>query len=149
MSINIIKDNINELSKKFTELIISFLDIQSFSMKRNIGNSVYSTLVDYMELKSPFIINRETRKKLKKVYFSDDMTLPSCEIKSLIQEIKHKVNEDEYLEIIQYKNCYNNQDYLNALKRKKRRRKKEHEKRRLQLKIYTLNLQLENMIKNR
>lgn len=141
MSINIIKDDINELSMKTSRLIISFLDIQSFLMKRKIGNSIHSTLVDYMESKSSLIINRETRKKLKKVYFSDDITLPSCEIKSLTQEIKHELNEDEYLEIIQYKNCYNNQDFMKALKRRKKRR---HRRRMNELKIYALNIQLLN-----
>ena len=146
MSINIIKDDINELSMKSSRLIISFLDVKNFSIKRKISNSIHYTLVNYMESKCPFIINRETRKKMRKVYFSDDITLPSSEMKSLTQEIKHEVNEDEYLEIIQYKNCYNNQDLMKGLERRKKRR----QKRRInQLKIYALNLQLEMEKKGR
>lgn len=165
MSINIIKNNINELSMKSSRLIMSFLDIgggekvevectikrftiQSFSMKTKIRNCIYSILVDYMESKSSLIINKETRKNLKKVYFSDDITLPSCEIKSLTQEIKHEVNEDEYLEIMQYKNSHNNQDLIKATERRKRRRQKKRNRKRInELKIYALNIQLNRGIK--
>ena len=99
-----------------------------------------------MESKSPFIINRETRKKMRKVYFSDDITLPSSEMKSLTQEIKHEVNEDEYLEIIKYKNCYTNQDFMKGLERRKKRR---HKRRMNELKIYALNIQLQMEQKGR
>lgn len=146
MSINIIKDDINELSMKSSRLIMSFLDVKSFSIKRKISNSIHYTLVNYMESKSPFIINRETRKKMRKVYFSDDITLPSSEMKSLTQEIKHEVNEDEYLEIIQYKNCYTNQDFMKGLERRKKRR---HKRRMNELKIYALNIQLQMEQKGR
>lgn len=146
MSINIIKDDINELSMKSSRLIMSFLDVKSFSIKRKISNSIHYTLVNYMESKSPFIINRETRKKMRKVYFSDDITLPSSEMKSLTQEIKHEVNEDEYLEIIKYKNCYTNQDFMKGLERRKKRR---HKRRMNELKIYALNIQLQMEQKGR
>lgn len=125
---------------------MSFLDVKSFSIKRKISNSIHYTLVNYMESKSPFIINRETRKKMRKVYFSDDITLPSSEMKSLTQEIKHEVNEDEYLEIIKYKNCYTNQDFMKGLERRKKRR---HKRRMNELKIYALNIQLQMEQKGR
>ena len=123
MSINIIKDNINELSRKSSKLIISFLnkkDLKTFSNKRKISNSVHSIFVDFMESRCSLIKNKNKRKITKKVYFSDDETLPTSEITSLTYKIDHKVTNEEYIEIINYKNCFKNEDYINARKRKKK-----------------------------
>jgi hypothetical protein len=121
MSINIIKDDINELSRKSSKLVISFLDkkdLKSFSNKRKISNSVHSTFVDFMESRCSLIKNKNTRKITRKVYFSDDETLPTCEITSLTYEIKHEVTVEEYTEIIKYKDCYSNEDFLNGMRRR-------------------------------
>ena len=121
MSINIIKDDINELSRKSSKLVISFLDkkdLKSFSQKRKITNSIHSTFVDFMESRCSLIKNKKTRKITKRVYFSDDKTLPTCEVTSLTYEINHKVTVEEYTEIIKYKDCYSNEDFLNGIRRR-------------------------------
>lgn len=154
MSINIIKDDINELSKKLSELVISFLDkkyFKSFSNKRKISNSIHSVFVDFMESQCPLIKNKKMRKKQRKVYFPDDETLPTCEITSLTYKIKHEVTAEEYMEIIKYKNCYNNEDFLNAKKRRRKQRKITQRKRREkrlghQRQIMLLNNRLKKML---
>lgn len=166
MSINIIKDDINELSSKSSKLVISFLDkkdLKSFSNKRKISNSVHSTFVDFMESQCPLIKNKNTRKITKKVYFSDDETLPTCEITSLTYEIKHEVTVEEYTEIIKYKDCYSNEDFLNGMRRRceerrikqilkiKKQRRDEQERKHKKPKLnrslcMILNNRLQNMI---
>jgi len=162
MSINIIKDDINELSRKSSKLVISFLDkkdLKSFSNKRKISNSVHSTFVDFMESQCSLIKNKNTRKIKRKVYFSDDETLPTCEITSLTYEIKHEVTVEEYTEIINYKDCYKNEDFLNGMRRrceeqrikqrlkiKKKRCEEQRIKKRNKIKIHLLNQKLQNMI---
>jgi hypothetical protein len=146
MSINIIKDDINELSRKSSKLVISFLnkkDLKSFSNKRKISNSVHSTFVDFMESQCSLIKNKNTRKIKRKVYFSDDETLPTCEITSLTYEIKHEVTVEEYTEIINYKDCYKNEDFLNGMRR---RCEEQRKKKRNKIKIHLLNQKLQNMI---
>jgi len=156
MSINIIKDDINELSRKSSKLVISFLDkkdLKSFSQKRKITNSVHSTFVDFMESKCSLIKNKKTRKIQKKVYFSDDETLPTCEITSLTYEIKHEVTNEEYTEIINYKDVYKNEDFLNGIRRRceerriKKQRREKHKKQKLKRSLcMVLNNRLQNMI---
>ena len=162
MSINIIKDDINELSRKSSKLVISFLDkkdLKSFSNKRKISNSVHSTFVDFMESQCSLIKNKNTRKIQRKVYFSDDETLPTCEITSLTYEIKHEVTVDEYTAIINYKDVYKNEDFLNGMRRrceeqrikqrlkiKKKRCEEQRIKKRNKIKIHLLNQKLQNMI---
>ena len=162
MSINIIKDDINELSRKSSKLVISFLDkkdLKSFSNKRKISNSVHSTFVDFMESQCSLIKNKNTRKITRKVYFSDDETLPTCEITSLTYEIKHEVTISEYTEIIKYKDCYSNEDFLNGIRRRceeqrlkkrlkiKKQRREKHKKPKLNKSLcMILNNRLQNMI---
>ena len=122
MSINTIKDNINEQSRINSKIIISFLsskDMKTYSMKIKTTNAIHSVLTNYMESRCSLIISKKNRTKSRKVYFSDDITLPSNEICSLTDKKTHIVNKKEYKEIINYKSCYNNVDYVNARKRKK------------------------------
>ena len=133
MSIGNIKDKISVSSQGYTRFIISFLsksDLKSFSHKRKISNSVQSLFVNFLELKSDKIVAKRDRKR---VYFADDITLPSSEISPIATYLSHIVTNEEYKEIITYKDCYNNDDFLDAMRRRceesreKKRRKRERD----------------------
>jgi len=119
MSILIIKDEINTSAAKQAKNIISFLgrkDLKSFTQKRKISNTVQSLFIDFLESKREEII---PKRKRKRVFFADDVTLPSNEVSSLVtQTIEHIVEEEEYVEIMKYKDCYKNEDFLNGMKRR-------------------------------
>jgi hypothetical protein len=142
MSINTIKDNINEHARIHSKLIVSFLekkDLKNFSNKRKITNSIHSLLMNDMESRCSLIINKKTRQIKRGVYFADDISLPSDERSSLTTKKEHIVDNIEYLEIINYKSCYKNVDYINARKRKKvesKLRKKRREQQKLYEKLY-------------
>jgi len=69
-------------------------------------------------------ISKKIRATMKKVYFSDDITLPSDEISSLTTEIKNIVTDNEFILIMNYKSCRNNIDLIKARQRKNDEKKK-------------------------
>jgi len=135
MSIQNIKDEINTFSGKQAKSILSFLgrsDLKSFSHKRKISNAIQSVFIDFMESKREEIIPKKQRKR---VFFADDITLPSSEIAPLVsQTIEHIVSEEEYVEIISYKDCYKNEDFLDGMRRRcEEQKKKQEEKETIEL----------------
>ena len=122
MSVTDIKDQINILAGEQAKSILSFLgrkDLKSFSQKRKISNAIQSVFIDYMESKCPLIISKKQRKQKRKVYFADDVSLPSSEKSSLVEKvITHIVSEEEYKELQKYRYCYNNTDFLDGMRRR-------------------------------
>ena len=119
MSALIIKDEINTFSGKQARSILSFLeksDLKSFSHKRKLSNAIQSSLINSLESDCEEIIPKKQRKR---VYFADDVTLPSSEVSSLVTlTVEHQVSEEEYVEIISYKDCYKNEDFLDGMRRR-------------------------------
>ena len=122
MSVSDIKDQINMLAGKQAKSILSFLgrkDLKSFSHKRKISNAVQSLFINHMESKCQLIISKKQRKQKRKVYFPDDESLPSSEKSALVEKvIEQKVSEEEYKELQDYRYCYNNNDFLDGMRRR-------------------------------
>lgn len=122
MSVQNIKDDINMLAGKQAKSILSFLgrgDLKSFSHKRKISNAIQSVFTDYLESKCPLIVSKKERKQRRRVFFADDESLPSSEKSSLVTGVlEHNVTEEEYKEIINYKDCYKNDDFLDGMRRR-------------------------------
>ena len=122
MSVSDIKDQINMSAEKQAKSILSFLgrkDLKSFSQKRRISNAVHSVFIDYMESKCSLIISKKERKQKRRVFFADDESLPSSEKSSLVEDFEHKVTEEEYKALQDYRYCYNNQDFLDGIYRRR------------------------------
>jgi len=119
MSIQIIKDEINVFSGKQARTILSFLprtDLKSFSHKRKLSNAVQASLINCFESKCSLIVPIKQRRR---VFFADDVSLPSSEVASLVSKIvEHKVSAEEYKELINYRNCFSNEDFLDGMRRK-------------------------------
>ncbi len=128
MFVQNIKDDINMLAGKQAKSILSFLgrkDLKSFSQKRKISNAVQSVFINYLESKCPLIISKKQRTQKRRVFFADDASLPSSEKSSLVTGVlEHNVTEEEYKEIIDYKDCYKNNDFLDGMRRRCEEQKK-------------------------
>ena len=122
LSISIMSFPLIEVALKQSRKIVSFLskdDTKNFGYKRQISKSVFDSLSSYYEKEDEKVIPKSKRSKNRRVYFPDDKTLPINEQSSIVTETYyHYVNEEEYKEIITYKHCSTNIDYINGRRRR-------------------------------
>ena len=122
-------DEICMSSTRFTKMIVGFMpksDLKSFSHKRKISNSIQGVFIRVMETESSLIIPKRKRVgKKRRVYFADDVTLPSHERGKLVtSELSQTLDSEEYIEMMNYRDCYKNPDFLDGMRRRSEEQRK-------------------------
>jgi len=116
-------DEICMSSTRFAKMVVGFMpksDLKSFSHNRKISNSIQGVFIGMMEMESSLIIPKRERVGAKRrVYFADDVTLPSNERSKLVTlEVHQHLNPEEYMEMMNYRDCHKNPDYLDGMRRR-------------------------------